>query len=38
MGYCSAAVGLGIMLGPVIGQAIYTWVGFQDTFYSFAVI
>lgn len=37
LGYCSAAVGLGLMLGPVIGQTLYTFLGFDLTFYAFAI-
>jgi predicted MFS family arabinose efflux permease len=35
MGFCSASLGLGIMLGPVIGQLIYSRLGFQNTFFFF---
>lgn len=38
IGYCQAAVGLGLMLGPVLGQLIYSGVGYAPTFYIFAGI
>jgi len=38
IGYCQAAVGLGLMLGPVLGQLIYTKVEYAATFYIFAGI
>lgn len=38
IGYCQASVGIGLMLGPVIGQALYSLVQFEKTFYIFAGI
>ena len=38
IGYCQAAVGLGLMLGPVLGQLIYTKVHYAATFYIFGGI
>jgi predicted MFS family arabinose efflux permease len=38
LGYCSTAMGLGLMLGPVLGQIIFTKLGFQGTFFFFAVV
>ena len=38
IGYCQAAVGLGLMLGPVLGQLIYSAVKYAATFYCFAGI
>lgn len=35
MGFCSASLGLGMMLGPVIGQIIYVKTSFQGTFFFF---
>jgi ABC-type transport system involved in cytochrome bd biosynthesis fused ATPase/permease subunit len=29
-------VGIGLMIGPVLGQALYTLVNFEKTFYIFA--
>jgi MFS family permease len=26
IGYCQASVGIGLMIGPVIGQALYSFV------------
>ena len=37
-GYCSASIGLGLMLGPVLGQTIYSWLHFERTFYFFAIL
>jgi hypothetical protein len=31
-------MGLGLMLGPVLGQIIFTKLGFQGTFFFFAVV
>jgi len=36
LGYCQASVGIGLMMGPIIGQALYTFVNFELTFYIFA--
>ncbi len=36
LGYCQASVGIGLMLGPVIGSALYTYFLFSNTFYIFA--
>lgn len=38
IGYCQAAVGIGLMLGPVIGQTLYTFVQYKWTFFIFAGI
>jgi len=32
-GYFESAVGVGLMLGPVLGQIFYTLLGFEYTFY-----
>jgi MFS transporter, ACDE family, multidrug resistance protein len=37
-GYLESAVGIGLMLGPVIGQLMYNKVGFEKTFYCTAII
>ena len=37
IGYCQSAVGIGLMLGPVLGQALYTLVNYELTFYIFAI-
>ena len=33
-GYFEAAVGCGLMLGPVIGQTLYIFFGFSGMFFS----
>ncbi len=38
IGYCQAAVGVGLMLGPVMGSLIYSGVKYAATFYIFAAI
>ncbi len=38
IGYCQTAVGLGLLMGPVIGTSIYGAVGYQKTFYILAGI
>jgi MFS family permease len=37
-GYFESAVGIGMMLGPVIGQVLYNALGFEYTFYCTALI
>jgi MFS family permease len=37
-GYFESAVGVGLMLGPVLGQIFYTALGFEKTFYCTAII
>jgi len=37
-GYLESAVGVGLMIGPVIGQLIFNQVGFEKTFYCTAII
>lgn len=37
-GYLESAVGVGLMIGPVIGQLIYNVAGFEKTFYYTAAI
>jgi predicted MFS family arabinose efflux permease len=32
-GYTESAIGTGLMIGPVIGQALYTALDFEYTFY-----
>lgn len=36
IGYCQTAVGLGLLMGPVIGTSIYGLVGYEFTFYILA--
>ena len=36
IGYCQTAVGLGLLMGPVIGTTIYQFAGYQNTFYILA--
>ncbi len=38
IGYCQAAVGIGLMLGPVLGQALFSVVSFEKTFYIFGAV
>ena len=38
IGYCQTAVGLGLLMGPVIGTTIYGFAGYQLTFYILAAI
>lgn len=38
IGYCQAAVGIGLMTGPVLGQALYSFFRFEKTFYIFAIV
>jgi MFS family permease len=35
MGYCESAVGVGLMIGPVLGSVVYGLVGYESTFYIF---
>jgi MFS family permease len=37
-GYFEASVGIGLMIGPVIGQLIFSAVGYEKTFYWTAFI
>jgi MFS family permease len=38
IGYCQTAVGLGLLLGPVIGTTIYKFFHYENTFYVLAGI
>jgi MFS family permease len=38
IGYCQTAVGLGLLLGPVIGTSIFNFAGYEGTFYVLAGI
>jgi MFS family permease len=38
MGYCESAVGIGLMIGPVLGSLIYGFVGYAPTFYIFGSV
>jgi MFS family permease len=38
IGYCQTAVGLGLLLGPVIGTTIFGLVKYEATFYILAGI
>ena len=33
IGYCQTAVGLGLLMGPVIGTSIFKFAGYEGTFY-----
>lgn len=37
-GYIESAVGVGLMVGPVIGNSIYNLVGYEYTFYCSALL
>jgi len=37
-GYVEASIGTGLMLGPVIGQVLYSLLNFELTFYCTAAI
>ena len=37
-GYFESAVGVGLMLGPIMGQLLYNALGFEYTFYATALI
>lgn len=38
MGYCESAVGVGLMIGPVLGSAVFSFAGYEKTFYVFGGI
>lgn len=38
IGYCQTAVGLGLLMGPVIGTSIYQFAEYEKTFYILAGI
>jgi len=39
IGYCQSAIGIGLMLGPVIGQSLYnSTLNYEMTFYTFGVV
>lgn len=38
IGYCQSAIGIGLMLGPIIGQSLYVVLNFEMTFYTFGVV
>lgn len=38
IGYCQTAVGLGLLLGPVVGTTIYKLAHYENTFYILAGI
>jgi predicted MFS family arabinose efflux permease len=38
MGYCESAVGVGLMIGPVLGSLVYGWVQYSGTFYVFGSV
>ena len=38
MGYCEAAVGVGLMIGPVLGAFVYGYCEYANTFYVFGTI
>ena len=38
MGYCESAVGVGLMIGPVLGSFIFGLCGYEKTFYVFGTI
>lgn len=38
MGYCESAVGVGLMIGPVLGSVVYGLCGYEKTFYVFGTV
>ena len=38
IGYCQTAVGLGLLMGPVVGTTIYGFAKYEKTFYILAGI
>ena len=38
MGYCESAVGVGLMIGPVLGSLVYGFCGYEKTFYVFGTV
>ena len=38
LSYCSTAIGLGLMMGPVMGSLLYSWLDFKGTFYFFGAL
>jgi MFS family permease len=38
MGYCESAVGVGLMIGPVLGSAVFGFAGYEKTFYVFGTV
>ena len=38
MGYCESAVGVGLMIGPVLGSLVYGFAGYEKTFYVFGSV
>ena len=38
MGYCESAVGVGLMIGPVLGSAVFGLCGYAKTFYVFGTV
>jgi hypothetical protein len=38
LSYCSMAIGLGLMMGPVMGSLLYSWLDFKGTFYFFGAL
>jgi MFS family permease len=37
-GYCESATGIGLMAGPIVGQAFYSAFGFEGCFFSTTVV
>ena len=35
VGWVEAMTGLGLIIGPVIGSALYSWLGYANTFYIY---
>lgn len=38
IGLCEASLGIGLMLGPVIGVFVYSYLSYANTFYFFAAL
>ena len=37
IGYIEAATGVGLIIGPIIGSTLYTFLGFDLTFYLYGL-
>ncbi len=37
IGYIEAVTGVGLIVGPIIGSTLYTFLGFDLTFYLYGI-
>jgi hypothetical protein len=37
IGYIEAVTGVGLIVGPIIGSTLYTFIGFGLTFYMYGI-